>query len=300
VKEEELVLDVIPVYLNITAEGARINPQNFDGDEHALMMFMSWRSNDTVVQALVTGSERIKYYLNKAGGEQEWREEEALMIRFGPLIGHVPLSESGFLNPNQFSRYYNRLIAVMPDRFNPGTGDRPLLLFSRQRAREAMQNANLPKMTPGTNWTGVIARRLPRGYIVDVGGFSTWLPLSLVDFGVVQPREMEIGEMVTVKITDQRSGRTIVVSRKDAMDNPYDLHKGKYANGGNVVGQVRVVRGFNGYAVLHDGVSVRFRRGGEREMLRTGTWVSLRITGRSDEEKVLLGTIQDVLPQPVA
>ncbi|SFU96048.1 hypothetical protein [Alicyclobacillus macrosporangiidus] len=293
-------MDAIPVYLNITAEGARINPQQFDSDEHALMMFMSWRSNDTVVQALVTGSERIKYYFNKQDNQQEWREEEALMIRFGPLIGHIPLSESGIANARQFPRYYNRLIAVMPDRFNPGTGERPLLLFSRRRAREAMQNANLPKMSPGTNWTGVIARRLPRGYIVDVGGFSTWLPLSLVDFGVVQPRELGIGEMVTVKIMPERSGKTIVVSRKDAMDNPYDLHKGKYINGSHVVGQVRVVRGSNGYAVLHDGVSVRFRRGGEREMFRTGTWVSLRITGRNEEEKVLLGTVEGVIAQPVA
>ncbi len=292
-------MDGIPVYLNITAEGARINPQQFDSDEHALMMFMSWRSNDTVVQALVTGSERIKYYLNKADG-QEWHEEESLMIRFGPLIGHVPLSESGLPSADRFTRYYNRYIAVMPDRFNPGTGERPILLFSRQRAQEAMQNANVSKITPGTTWTGVIYRRLPRGYMVNVGGFPTWLPLSLVDFNVVKPRELQIGEMVTVKVTDQRSGNTIVVSRKDAMENPYDLHKGKYVRGGNVLAQVRVLRGPNGYAVLHDGVNVRFRRGGEREMLRTGTWVNLRITGHNDEEKVLIGTVLDVVPEPVA
>lgn len=294
-------MDATTVYLNITAEGARINPQTFDGDEHAVLMFWSWRSNNTIVQAIVTGRERIKYYYNKANGEQEWHEEEALMIRFGPLIGHVPLSESGLTNASKFSRYNNLYIAVMPDRFNPGSnrGDRPLLLFSRRRALEAMQKANLEKLKPNTTWTGVISFQFPRGYVVNVGGFRTWLPLSLVDFNVVNPRELEIGEMVEVKITENKQGKLIVVSRKDATENPYDLHKEKYVNGSTVIAQVRVVQGTNGYAALHDGVGIRFRRGGEREIFRLGTWISLRITGRNEEEKTLTGIVEDVIRKPM-
>ena len=287
-----------PTYLNITAEGAQINPQIFDNDEQAMAMFFSWRSNDTILQTRVIGSEVIKYYFNKANGEKEWHEEPAWMIRFGPLIGHIPLSESKISNSERMSRYYMRFLAAMPDRFNPGTGERPLLLFSRRRALEAMQKANLSKLNPGVTWTGVVTERFPRGYIIDVGGFHMWLPLSLVDYQVVQPKTLALGEMIEVKITENRNKKLMVVSRKDAQENPFDHHQEKYVQGSRAIGQVRVLQGLIGYAVLDDGISVRFRRGIERHILRTGTYVTLRLLRKITEEKVFEGIVEDIVSQP--
>lgn len=291
------------VYVNITSEGARLNPQTLDSEDHALAMFLMWRSNDTTMQAKVVGIETVKHYFNTAEG-QKWEEEESLVIQFGPLLGYVPLSESAVRNRRQMQRYVGRYIAVIPDRFNPHSDGKSLLLFSRKRALELMQGANQDKITVGATWTGVIMMRTAQGYIVNIGGFRAWLPLSLVSYSLVKPNELQIGEMVEVKITERVRRiegriRTIVVSRRDATPNPYDQHASKYSRGGEYLAEVRVLNGRVGYATLPDGVTVRFNFGQERDALRSGTPVLVRINRANTEEKLFEGAIISVISQAV-
>lgn len=290
------------VYVNITSEGARINPQALDSDEHALSMFMHWRSNDTTMQAEVVGSERVKYYHNTAQGQQ-WKEEDALVIRFGPLMGYVPFSESGLRNNNQFVRYMGRYIAVIPDRFNPNSDGKSLLLFSRQRAIELMQGANLTQIQVGQTWTGVITMATAGGYIVNIGGYRAWLPLSLVSYSLSKTNQLHPGELVEVKITDRikrENGRLrIVVSRRDAVPNPYDVHAGKYSTGGSYLAEMITLNGRAGYAAFSDGVTVRVQSGRtERDALRPGTRVLVRIRRAVPSEKLLEGVLTSVISQP--
>ena len=290
------------VYVNITSEGARVNPQILDSEEHALSMFMLWRSNDTTMQAEVVGIERVKYYLNTSDGQQ-WKEENALVVEFGPLLGYVPLSETGLRNERQMFRYIGRYIAVIPDRYNPNSDGKALLLFSRQRAIELMQGANLNQLQVGETWTGVVTMRTAGGYMVNVAGYRAWLPMSLVSYSLSKATDLEIGEMIQVKITDrvkrQEGTLRLVVSRRDAVPNPFDIHGNKYAAGGSYLAQMVTLSGRSGYATLNDGVQIRVVPGRtERDALRPGTRVLVRIRRVNAQEKVLEGTIAQVISQP--
>lgn len=290
------------IYVNITSEGAKINPQVLDHEDHALAMFLMWKSNDTVVQAQVTGFEKVKHYYNGSEG-QIWKEEDALVIQFGPSIGFVPVSEAGGLNNvRQFSRYVGRYIAVIPDRFNPNVEGKPLLLFSRSRALQLMQGANEEKIRPGSSWTAVVSNRTPAGYIVNIGGFRAWLPLSLVSHTVAKPNEFALGDTFEVKIMEssRRVGgsRLLVVSKRDASPHPYDLHASQYRQNGVYLAEIKTISGRLGYASLPTGVTVRVQARGEREVLRTGSQVLVQVRRDNPKDKVLEGIVTDVLHIP--
>lgn len=291
-----------PVYVNITSEGARLNPQTLDSDDHALAMFLMWKSNDTVFQARVIGYETIKHYYNGTEG-QIWKEEEALVVQFGPSVGFVPISESGGLNNvRQFTRYVGRYISVIPDRFNPNVEGKPLMLFSRSRALQLMKGANEAKIRPGTPWTAVVISRTPVGYIVNIGGFRAWLPLSLVSHTVAKPNEFALGDMFEVQITEStrqvRGSRLLVVSKRDATPHPYDIYALQYRINGVYLAEIKSVLGRSGYAVLPTGVTVRVQARDDRDVLRTGTRVLVQIHRTNAKEKVFEGIVSDVLHMP--
>ncbi|MCF8567413.1 hypothetical protein LLE49_22080 [Alicyclobacillus tolerans] len=288
-----------PVYVNITSEGARLNPQILDNHEHAIAMFLVWRSNDTVMQTKVaTTDTTVKYYVNTSNG-QEWKEEAALTVQYGSMFGYVPLSESGFRNLRQMERYFNRYVSVVPDRYVPNSAGESVLLFSRRRALEIMQGANLNKIVPGTTWTAVITARTAVGYTVNIGGYRAWLPLSLVDHHVVEPYSLQLDEMIQVKITEnvtQSNSRRLIVSKKDAMQSPFDLGHEKYRLNARYAAEILKFHGRFGYAALPEGILVRVQQSSdERGAMRTGTPVKVRLKRRSMEDKMFIGEVEDIL-----
>lgn len=287
------------VYVNITSEGARLNPQILDDHEHAIAMFLVWRSNETVMQSkVVTTDATVKYYVNTASG-QEWKEEPALTIEYGSLFGYVPLSESGFRNIRQMERYFNRYVAVVPDRYVPNSDGESVLLFSRRRALDIMQGANLNKIVPGTTWTAVVTARTPVGYTVNIGGYRAWLPLSLVDHHVVEPYTMQLDEMVQVKVTENvtnGNSRRLIVSKKDATQSPFDIGHEKYRLNARYAAEILKFRGRFGYAALPEGILVRVQQSSDaRGAMRTGTPVKVRLKRRSVEDKMFIGEVEDIL-----
>lgn len=287
------------VYVNITSEGAPLNPQTLDDERHATNQFLMWASNDTVMQLqVISTNDRVKYYLNTANG-QEWKEEPAIAVQFGPFFGKIPWSESGFRTERLAERFFGRLIAAVPDRFLPNVDGENILLFSRQRALEIMRNANVSKAVAGAVWTGVITRRSPYGYMVDVAGVQAWMPLTYVDYGLTKPYTLEIGEMIEVKITGNLTGgriKRMVVSRRDAQPNPYDLFHQKYSTGVSYPAEVFMVTGRSGMAALPDGVKVQIRqRDDTRSTIRTGSKVKVRLRRKMDKEKMFTGEVERIL-----
>ncbi|EPZ47890.1 MULTISPECIES: S1 RNA-binding domain protein [Alicyclobacillus] len=287
------------VYVNITSEGAQLNPQTLDDERHATNMFLMWASNDTVMQLQVMSTnDKVKYYVNTANG-QEWKEENAITVKYGPVFGKIPWSEAGFANERQAERYFNRFISAVPHHFIPNVDGESVFVFSRQRALEIMRNANVSKVVAGATWTAVIKRRNDYGYIVDVSGNDMWLPISLVDHKVSKPYELEIGEMIEIKITSNTTEgriRRVIVSRRDAKPNPYDLYHQKYSTGVSYPAEVSSVSGRTGMAVLPGGVMVRIRqREDTRGTLRTGSHVKVRLNRKSEKDKMFIGDVERIL-----
>ena len=287
------------VYVNITSEGARVNPQILDDHDHAIAMFLAWRSNDTVMQTrVITTDAKVKYYVNTASG-QEWREEPALTIQYGALFGYVPLSESGFGNLRQMDRYFNRYVAVVPERFIPNSDGESVLLFSRRRALEIMQGANLNKIVPNAIWTAVITARTAFGYSVNIGGYRAWLPLSLVDHNVVEPYTLQLDDMIQVKITEhltRGNSRRLIVSKKDATQSPFDLGHEKYRLNARYAAEIIKFRGRFGYAALPEGILVRVHQShDERNVIRPGAHVRVRLKQRNVEDKMFIGEVEDII-----
>lgn len=287
------------VHVNITAEGARLNPQILDDQDHAIAMFLVWRSNDTVMQTrVITTDAKVKYYVNTANG-QEWKEEPALTIQYGSMFGYVPLSESEFRNLRQMDRYFNRYVSVVPDRFIPNSDGEPVLLFSRRRALEIMQGANLNKIVPDTTWTAVVTARTASGYTVNIGGYRAWLPLSLVDHHVVDPYTLQLDDMIQVKITEHvttGNSRRLIVSKKDATQSPFDVGHEKYRLNARYAAEIIKFRGRFGYAALPEGIMVRVQQShDERNVMRPGAQVRVRLKQRNVEDKMFIGEVEDII-----
>lgn len=280
------------IYINITAEGALLGKETLQTEEEAQNAYFQFRSNNTIVQARVVGYETIRHYHKTAEGQQ-WHEEPALIVAFGQLLGHIPLSESGMRHTASWPRIVGQYLACMPDRFHTAEG-RTLYLFSRGRALEAMQKANLDKVRPGVTWTGVIRRRNNYGYLVDVGGFEAFLPLSHVSYDVNAPHVLQRGDMIDVKILQQDEGRKrtrLIVSRREAQANPYDVRKHQYTAGSIWSGTVRGMRGNVLYAYLHDGVLCRSVVAAERTVFRMGDKVLIRVHRCDDDQKLIVGSL---------
>lgn len=282
------------IYVNITAEGALLNPQNIESEDQAYVSFLQFRGNNTVSQTKVIGIERVKYYLNQEG-RQEFKEEWAAVVEFGPVFGYVPLPFSGESDREALTSLIDHRIAVVPLTMNPNAGQM-LLIFDRVRALEIMQSANLDKLKPEIEWTGVVTGVSRKGYLMDLSGFRAWLPNGLVEHGVHQPMSLKRGDMFPVKVLRRTEKNRLVVSRRDAIPHPFDRYKDRYHKNGQYLAEIKTLGLYGVYAVLGDsGVSVQLRRGEERGVLDVGTKVLIRLTGKVEAEKLFEGKIEEVI-----
>ena len=282
------------IYLNITAEGAKINPQTIESDEYADYAFRALRGNNSVIQARVMGVGRVHYYLNEKTG-QNFKDEQSIAIDFGETYGYVPLSYSGVPNKDGLERLRGRFISVVPLVANPNVNGERIFIFDRVKALETMKNANVDKIKPDVEWTAVVSRASRLGYFVNIGGFNAWLPNRLVSYDTHEPMTLGLGEMFPVKVL-RRVNNRLIVSKRDAEPHPFDKAKNKYRTGFTYIAEIKNVRVNDAFGVLDEtGIPVRLKKGEGRVLLHDGSKVVIRLTGKNDEEKLFEGRIESAI-----
>lgn len=282
------------IFLNISAEGAQLNPQIIEDRDQAFQTFMQFRLNRTVFQVKAVGIDVVRYYTNE-NDTREDKQEEAIVVEYGPLHGYIPLSESGYRGSAPFVSALGKYVSVVPERFVTIDG-RDTFIFSRSKAIDQMRRSNDDKLKKGINWTGVVRRSSQQGYLLNVGGFAAWMPNSMVDWTYVdgQDPKLQVGQTIEVNIRE-RQNRRMIVSRRDTMINPFDDNRLKYSLRARYVAKIVTISGLNVYGRFQDGVTVLMRRNTGRDVLRVGASVLCRLTGVNDERKLFEASIERVV-----
>ncbi|MFD1676074.1 hypothetical protein [Alicyclobacillus fodiniaquatilis] len=282
------------IYVNISAEGALLNPEKLEDREQCFATFFQFRTNRTVFQAKAVGIENISYHVNQ-NGEQLHKREDAIVVEYGPFHGYVPISESGYRAASAFVGVLDKYISLVPEHYVPVDG-REIFIFSRTKAVDLMKRANDGKLTNGTDWTAVVRRESEQGYLVNVGGFPAWLPNALVDWTIKDGKapKLNVGDTIDVKIRD-RNRRRMIVSRRDALGNPFDSNRQKYNPRGRYLAEIVSINALNVYGRFNDGTTVLMRRNAGRDVLRVGAQVLCRLTGVNDERKLFEGAIERIV-----
>jgi len=102
---------------------------------------------------------------------------------------------------------------------------------------------------------GIITKFINVGAFVEVDGISVLLPNKFVSYkkGEKANEIFEIGDKATFKvITIDEDNNKVIISRKDAIDNPYELFAKEKSVGDEVEGKVKYITDFGMFIDLGD------------------------------------------------
>ena len=102
---------------------------------------------------------------------------------------------------------------------------------------------------------GIITKFINVGAFVEVDGISVLLPNKFVSFkkGEKANEVFEIGDKATFKvITIDEDNNKVIISRKDAIDNPYEIFAKEHSIGDEIEGKVKYITDFGMFVDLGD------------------------------------------------
>ncbi len=111
------------------------------------------------------------------------------------------------------------------------------------------------KYKAGDKVEGVITKFINVGAFVEIDGISVLLPNKFVSFkkGEKANEVFEIGEKAEFKvITIDEENNKVIISRKDAMPNPYDIFAKNHNIGDECEGKVKYITDFGMFVDLGD------------------------------------------------
>ncbi len=111
------------------------------------------------------------------------------------------------------------------------------------------------KFKPGDILEGVVTKFINVGAFVEIDGISVLLPNKFVSFkkGEKANEVFEIGDKAEFKvITIDEENNKVIVSRKDAMPNPYDIFAENHNVGDEAEGKVKYITDFGMFVDLGD------------------------------------------------
>ncbi len=111
------------------------------------------------------------------------------------------------------------------------------------------------KYKAGDTVEGTVIKFINVGAFVDIDGISVLLPNKFVSFkkGEKASDVFEIGQKTTFKvITIHEDENKVIISRKDALPNPYDIFADNFNIGDEIDGKVKYITDFGMFVDLGD------------------------------------------------
>lgn len=206
--------------------------------------------NNTILSAELVGFETLK--LND-------KKETCGIIRMDTIKGIIPLFESG-IDPedkqaiNKFRSLSGKKIAFKVLHFSK---EENMFLASRKKAKDQMTEITLRKIDVGYNIFCVV-REVEQGHIVgDIGGIDVHIPVFELTYGWVEDlRDLyKPGDHIKVQVVDiDREEKTVNVSAKPLLKNPFPDCVARYIKNGEYVGKVSGVQNYGIFVNLEEGV----------------------------------------------
>ncbi|MGN4128008.1 S1 RNA-binding domain-containing protein [Lysinibacillus sphaericus] len=221
---------------------------NTDLLEESWRVVFESRQNKTLLQAEVKGLQNTAYSI------EPLKEELCAVIEVGMLKGLIPLR---FLETDEKRAYglLGQKVAFVVIALDQTEG---FFVGSREEALRIMASAALRRLNEGDITTGVIRQVFPTNMLVDVGGITASIPASEVSYAWVDSLRDHyvVGQHVKVKITSiNKEDKSIKVSIKALLPDPFTIVTKDYKEGGVYVGFVSGIKEFGIYVTLRDGVS---------------------------------------------
>jgi small subunit ribosomal protein S1 len=122
---------------------------------------------------------------------------------------------------------------------------------AKERREEALKNIQM-----GSVVDGIVRTVVPFGAFVDVGGVEGLVPLSEMSHNRAdQPKDVfKLGETVKVKILRLDERGKLWLSRKAAIDDPWNQVAQKYSQGTRHMGKVARLQPFGAFIELEPGI----------------------------------------------
>jgi small subunit ribosomal protein S1 len=122
---------------------------------------------------------------------------------------------------------------------------------AKERRDEALKNIQM-----GSVVEGIVRTVVPFGAFIDVGGVEGLVPLSEMSHNRAdQPKDVfKLGETVKVKILRLDERGKLWLSRRSAVDDPWNAVAEKYAQGTRHMGKVARLQPFGAFIELESGI----------------------------------------------
>lgn len=255
-------------YVNVLAEGAKEGEQVLDHIKVDLAA-RAWKRGNTVVHYKLYGTETLEM--------KDGTKKEMLFGDVGVAKIYLPL-EMAALDPKQrpsdLFKYW--VSGVIEDFDIKDTGNR-VLVMNRAKALKILKERNALKLRERKLYA-VIQRELIGAYLVNAGGYTALLPKAYYDWD--RDKKAKIGEEFPVMVLPSREGAPMIVSRRDAITNPYAmLNLNKNAEVGGVL--TRMNRNGTFLVEITKGVTVSVDPINMRRIPELGDFVTIRIIGNN-------------------
>lgn len=221
-----------------------------DEDDKHWMEIQSAYQNDKIISGELIGFENIK--LND-------KKELCGIIWKGGIKGIIPLRESGIDPEDQQAINKYRALSGKEISFKVLHYDKEnnMFLASRKKAREEMAEITLKKIDVGYNIHCVLREVYARHVVGDIGGIDVIIPVFELTYGWIEDLRdhYKPGDHIRVQVMEiDKEKKTVKVSMKPLLKNPFPDCAKRYVKNGEYVGTVTGVQNYGIFVNLEEGV----------------------------------------------
>ncbi|MBG9732289.1 hypothetical protein ABD87_22965 [Lysinibacillus sphaericus] len=209
--------------------------------------------------------------------------------------GILPFEFSDEPDKNRFRSLFGRTIHVMVENYERDEEGKLTFTGNRIKAKELAKDITFRKVEVGDIIPAVVQYVSDRFVFLDVGGVTTRLPMSELSYEWISnlQQKYKIGDHLKVKVLEMdKKERTMTVSAKAALENPWDFVPKHYRKNMEVVGRVTGVVDFGIFVNVEAGVDVLCRHL-KHQTVVSGSTVLVRIETITTESERINGRIID-------
>ena len=211
--------------------------------------------------------------------------------------GILPFELSDEPDKNRFRSLFGRTIHVMIEKYERDDEGKLTFIGNRIKAKELAKDITFRKVEEGDIIPAVVQYVTERFVHLDVGGVNARLGMSELSYEWISDlqQKYKIGNHLKVKVMElDKKERTMTVSAKAVLDNPWDFVPKRYSKNKEVLGRVTGIVDFGIFVNVEAGVDVLCRHL-KHETLELGNKVLVRIETINTELERINGRIIDTL-----
>lgn len=223
---------------------------------------VSAKQNDTILQAEITGLERLG-------------ERNCAVVSVGNIRGYIPMELAGAKNLKELRALAGKKVVFKVLEYIEEEQKR-IFVGSRIAAQKEMAKLTLKRIKEGDTILAVVQQVTPYRVVADIGGIEVSIPLEEVRYGWIDDltEEVHVGDhlhvkVLSIKYPESSSNETqetevnkiddlvipkIKVSAKALLEDPWKHVRERYKENYEYVGTVSGVRDYGVFINFEDGI----------------------------------------------